>query len=110
FAEQGHVARIAAEAADVALHPAQRGLLVHQAVVAGRAAPAAGQRRVGQEAEGAEPVVDGDHYDAVPDKFGRVVVVAFTGTQRAAVHPDHHGQVSCLVGGGGEHVQVQAVL
>ena len=33
-----HVVRVAAEPRDVALHPAQRGLLVHQAVVAGRAA------------------------------------------------------------------------
>ena len=110
LAEQGHLAGIAAKGADVALHPAQRGLLVHQAVVSGRAARAAGQRRVGQETEGAEPVIDGDHHDAVPDQAGRVVVVALAGAQRAAVHPDHHGQALCLVFGRAEHVQVQAVL
>ena len=57
-----HVARIAAEPADVALHPAHRGLLVEQAEVArravGRLGAESGQR---EEAEHAEPVVHGHH-------------------------------------------------
>jgi hypothetical protein len=50
--------RITAELRDVALDPAQGSLLVHQAVVAGRAARPGGERRVRQEAERAEAVVD----------------------------------------------------
>ena len=48
LAWDGHVARITTELADVALHPAQRGLLIHQPVVAlgGKPRPAGGQRRV----------------------------------------------------------------
>ena len=47
---------IAAEVGDVVAHPAQRRLLVGQAVVADVARRT--QRRMGQEAERAEPVVD----------------------------------------------------
>ena len=59
LARDRDVVRVAAERADVVLHPAQGGLLVHQPVVAGRAAGPRRQRRVGEEAERAEPVVDG---------------------------------------------------
>ena len=70
------VVRVAAELRDVALHPAQRRLLVHQAVVAGRAAGPRGERRVREEAERAEPVVDRDDDDAVRRELGAVVVAA----------------------------------
>ena len=50
FAEDGDVVRVAAEAGDVALHPAQGGLLIHEAVVA-RLAVRVGQGRVRQEAQ-----------------------------------------------------------
>ncbi len=56
----GDPVRVAAELPDVVAHPAQRGLLVHQSVVAGRATGPGGQGGVGQEAEHSEPVVDGD--------------------------------------------------
>jgi hypothetical protein len=59
---QGHVARVAAEGADVGLHPAQRRLLVGEHEVAGVGVV---QRGVAQEAEGAEPVVD-RHDDHLP--------------------------------------------
>ena len=97
-------------AADVALHPAQRGLLVHQPVVAGRPARPAGQRAVGQEAERAEPVVDGDHDHAVLDQGGRVVVVALAGHQGATVDPHHDRPVAPGGARRGVDVQVQAVL
>ena len=95
LAEDRHVVRVAAELRDVALHPAQRGLLVHQAVVAGahgRATPAlsAGCAR---KPEPAEPVVDRDDDRALLDEPRRVVVVALADRQRAAVDPDHHRQV-----------------
>ena len=60
-----HVPRVPSERADVALHPAQCRLLIHQAVRAGQAAWAVGRDRVGEEAQRAEPVVDGDHDHAV---------------------------------------------
>src|ERR1039458_10144323 len=47
LAEDGHITRVAAEPGYVALHPAQRCLLVHQPVVARRAARAAGPWRGG---------------------------------------------------------------
>jgi hypothetical protein len=72
----GDVVRVAAEPADVVPDPAQRALLVHQPVVAGRAAGPRRQRRVGQKPQGAEPVVDGDGRDAIGRQFGRVVVAA----------------------------------
>ena len=55
-----HVVRVAAEPGDVALDPAQRRLLVHQPVVAGRAARPRGERWMREEAERAEAVVDRD--------------------------------------------------
>ena len=90
--------RVAAEAGDVALHPAQGGLLVHQAVVT-RLAVRVGQRRVRQEAERTEPVVDGDHGYAVCHQPGGIVVIAFAGHQRAAVDP-HHDRVAHQPAGG----------
>jgi hypothetical protein len=99
--------RVAAEVRDVALHPAQRGLLVLQAVVT-RLAVRAGQGRVGQEAERAEPVVDRDHGHAVCHQSGGVVVIALAAHQRAAVDPDHDRVAPAA--GGREDVQVQAVL
>jgi len=71
------------------VHPPQRGLLVQQAVVAFR-----GQRRHaeaghGQEAERAEPVVDGDDDDVIGVHDQRpVVLVAGAGGQPAAVDHD----------------------
>jgi hypothetical protein len=112
LAEDGDAAGIAAEAGDVALDPAQRGLLVHQAVVARRAARLGGEGRVGQEAERAQPVVDGDDDHALAHQRRRVIVVALAGHQRPAVNPHHDGPGAEAVLGAGrrEDVQVQAVL
>jgi hypothetical protein len=91
---------VPAELADVALHPAQRGLLVHQAVVAGRPARVAGQGGMREEAERAEPVVDGDHDRAVRYQPGRVIVLAFAEPQSAAVNPDQDWPSSGRPGAG----------
>ena len=117
-----HVVRVAAELADVVLHPAQRRLLVHQPVVAGRATRPRRQRRVGEEAERAEPVVDRDDDGAVRRESGAVVVAAALLGQPAAVDPHQHRQaiaataarqpMVCVTAGqpGRVHVEVQAVL
>ena len=74
LAGDGHVARIAAELIDVALHPTQCGLLIHQPVVAGRAARSRRQRRVSEEPERTEAVVDGDDDRSFGRQLCRVVV------------------------------------
>ena len=56
---------VAAERGDVRLHPLQRRHLVQHPLVAGRVpARLARQLRVREEAEDAEPVVDGHEHDA----------------------------------------------
>jgi hypothetical protein len=74
FPEDRHRLGIAAETADVALDPLQRGSLVHVAIIApdvvGRLLR---QRRMGEEAEPAHPVVHADDHDALPgERIGRV--------------------------------------
>ena len=58
------LAGIAAEVGDVVTHPAQRGLLVGQPVVADRAWRA--ERGMSKEPERAEPIVDRDDDDVAP--------------------------------------------
>ena len=89
FAENGDVQGIATEEEDVVADPAEGGLLVHQAVVAGEAGGAnavvigigflGGESGMSQEAKSAEPVVNGDDDDTVLDHRSRVVIVAFAG-------------------------------
>src|SRR5664280_1668196 len=70
FAEEGHLARIAAERSDVVPHPTERGDLVGQPPVPEARPPLAVQpglvrvleHGMGEEAEQAQPVVDGDHH------------------------------------------------
>ena len=123
LAEDRHVVAVAAELRDVALDPPQRGLLVHEPVVArGLVGRFGAQRRVREEAEEPEAVVQRDDDRALLDQPRRVVVVALAHDQRAAVQPDHHRKALGLLELGlavlllrhlavrGEHVQVQAVL
>lgn len=61
LAHQRDVARIAAKVLDVLLHPVQRRYLIHEAVI-GHAGLGV-RRDVGvEEAQDAEPIVQGDHY------------------------------------------------
>ncbi len=59
------VVRIAAEPGDVVLYPGESGDLVTQAPVPESGADLAHQLRMGQEAEGAQPVIEGDHDHAL---------------------------------------------
>ena len=106
----GDVVRVAAEPADVVLHPAQRRLLVHQPVVARRAAGPRSQRRVGQEPQHAEPVVDRDDHDAVGRQFGAVIVAAGVFRQRAAMDPHQDRPPGVAARRRRVHVEVQAIL
>ena len=115
LAEDRDPVRVPAEPGDVVLHPLQRQLLVHQAVVA-RAAVGGlrAQRRVGEEARRAQSVVDGhDDHVAVDDEPGRVEVVALADRQRTTVDPDHDGEPAPLTSvpvGRCVHVEVETVL
>ena len=94
LAEDGHARRVAPERRDVPLHPAEGGDLVQQAVVARRPVPGLGaQQRVGEIAERAEAVVDGDQHHAALRQPRPVVgdVGAVADGQPAAVDPNQHG-------------------
>ncbi len=125
LAEYGHAPAISSKAGDVVLHPAQRGLLVHEAVVPrGVVGRLRAQRRMREEPEHAEPVVQGDDHDALVHEPDGIVVVALSDEERAAVDPHHHRKplVSVLVtvavvptalivaAGGSEHVEEQAIF
>src|SRR5262249_20598026 len=111
LAADGHLRRVTAEPGDIPVYPGQRRLLVHQAVVA-RLPVRAGQRRVGEEPEDAQPVVDGHHDDTggVHDEAAVVLVRAAVG-QPAAVDPEVHRQPGAGADSGRAlHIEVQAVL
>jgi hypothetical protein len=96
LAEDRHPARVAAEGADVVLHPAQGGLRVGQGQGprAGRALLGA-EGGVGDEAERTQPVVDGDHDDVAEQReLACVVGAARAEDERPAVDPDHDGQAA----------------
>jgi len=69
FAEDRHAAGLASESRDVVLHPSKRANQVESAEIAGAflGRDVAGflQCRVGEPAQHAEPVVDGDDHQAV---------------------------------------------
>src|SRR5215469_8841571 len=65
---------------------------------------------MGEEAKRAEPVVDGDHDDAVRHQPAWVVVVAFAADKAASVYPHHDGQCIAVLPRGPEDIQEQAVL
>ena len=71
----------------------QRGLHVHQAVIAEGMAFRI-QRRMRQEAEQVQPVVQGDdHQLALGDQLGGVIVVGGAVEIAAAMNPDQHRQL-----------------
>ena len=112
LAGDGDVVRIAAELADVALHPTQRRLLIHQPVVAGRAARPRRQRGMGEEPERTEAVVDGDDHGALGGQLRRVVVPRPIGRQATAVDPHEHWatRAATVAERWRVHVQVETIL
>ena len=113
LAEDRDAVGVAAEGRDVVAHPLERRDLIEYAVVAGRAVLGLRrEQRVGEVAEGAEPVVDRDHDRAL--RRERAPVVPLAGTrpedERAPVNPDHDRTPLRRVRRARPHVQVQAVL
>ena len=111
------VARVAAERGDIALHPAERLLLVHQSVVAEVMALGI-ERRMAEIAEQAEAVVDRDDDGragrAALDERAGVIVVALAVEQSAAMDPEQDWKLLAVVGVPvgvrREDVQVETVL
>ena len=113
LAEDRDVAGVAPERRDLVAHPFERGHLVEETLVArcagSRSAEAVAQA---QEAEGAEPVVDGDHHHVPPPGQRRAVVEhlgARAEQEGAAVDP-HQDRPPPPVGRGRPDVQIEAVL
>ena len=106
LAEQGDIVGIAAKRRDVLFHPMQGQLLVFQRRVTGSR-----QRRMAQEPEGAETVIQRHHHRvAFLRQPGTVVLIAATGDEGSAVDKHHH---RCTTPGNPcrcVHVQAQAIL
>ena len=109
LAEDRHVIGVTAEGGDVVPHPFQGHYQIHLAVVPGAAVAAfLAEVRVGDVAERAQSVVDGDQHHALFGEAVRVVVLLGIGGQdreRATVEPDHHRQVFGVLGRGDVKVQ-----
>jgi hypothetical protein len=88
LASERHVVLIAAEVTDILLHPAERCLLVEDAVV-GEGVALGIYRRMRHESKQTQAVVDGD-YDKVAScgKVGAVIGVACAVEVSSSVDPD----------------------
>src|SRR6185312_6201221 len=111
LAEYGNVAWIAAKGRDIALHPFERGYLIHEGEVALRQARAC-QGREREEAEVAEPVIEADQHDsslresAAIVHRGRGPAVYIP----ASIDPHHHRQRPAPCGRGTPDVDVQTIF
>ena len=114
LAEQHHVVRVAAELGDVGLHPFQGLDLVQGAPVAGRMLRVLrGELGMGEEAERAHAVVEGNEDDVLrrPLLAVELRLGAPAFPHAAAEHPHGHRELLLrLAGRLGPYVQVQAVL
>jgi hypothetical protein len=114
LAEDRDVVRVATEGRDVPAHPLQRRELVHQTVVRERTRTLLrGERRVREEAQMAQPVVEADEHDAPARECAAVVHRGRRAAvdEAAAVDPHHHGQARIGARGGRTpHVQIEAVF
>ena len=113
LADDGHVARVAAEIGDVVVHPLQGGDDVEHADVAGVEVFLPADRSEIAESERVEPVVDGaaDHV-AVAGEVLSAVAVLLDGVAAgiaAAVQPDEHGPL-LAVQAGRPDVEAEAVF
>ena len=110
LAEQGDVGRIPAETRDVGLDPTQGGELILQAVIARRTFLI--ERRMSEEAEHPEPIVEADDDDALAGERRTVELPAGAGTEleAAAVDPDHHRLLPSRGRGSSPDVESEAIL
>ena len=113
FAEDGDVPGVAAEGRDIGAHPFQRRRHVHQAIVRGRLAGRSlgGQRRMIEEAQPPQPIIQADDHHAPPGQGRSVVQRRGAGAvdHPPAVNP-HHDRRRLTGAGRPPDVQVQTVL
>mmetsp|Transcript_120775 Transcript_120775/g.376084 ORF Transcript_120775/g.376084 Transcript_120775/m.376084 type:complete len:459 (+) Transcript_120775:183-1559(+) len=111
LAEDGHARRVAAEGRRVLLDPLERGDVVEEAPISGRARRVAAPERVAaEETKGAEAVLH--HKDDYVLRGGQGCAVILGGRaadEATAVDPDHD-RARAPVGGGRVDVHVEAVL
>src|SRR5262249_15407583 len=122
LAEDHHLRAISAERADVRLNPLERGDLIERAVVARRSVLVFSvERRVREESELPQTVIDRDNDDVVLlGELLAVVEVALRSIEgvvvrraeqvRAAVHEEEHRTRPARGLGWGPHVQEEAVF
>ena len=112
LAEDGDIARIAAQAAGMLVHPLQRRHEIENARVSRRGeALVAGAREI-EVAEDIEPVVDRDDDDIIAPREAAAVIPGRVGRpvgEGAAMQPDHDGTLR-RVEARGPDVQRQAIL
>ena len=91
----GHLLRITAEGRDIPLHPAKSRLLVQVAEIGRSVRLFPADLRMGQETQGADPVIDRDHHDPAPrDAFPvKLHFRRITALEAAAEEPDQHGHL-----------------
>jgi hypothetical protein len=108
FTRHRDLVGVTTEPGDIVTHPAQRRLLVGEAVVAN--VPRRAEGRMGQKAQRTESVVERDDDDVAPVRqLAGDVQAAATAGERAAVDPHHHRTV-LVVRRRRPYVQRQAVL
>src|SRR5205085_10771716 len=90
LAEDRDVAGIAAKGLDVRVHPFECGDIVEDAEIGTNV-------RMSQEAEGAKPIVEGDHDHAAPRQRGAVIPIFGSRAAKiaATMDPDHD-RTPCL--------------
>jgi hypothetical protein len=95
--------RIAAKRRDIAFHPSEGQLLIHDAIVARRRRAVCivvvvrigsfcTQCRMSQESQRSKPVVDGNYNHSLFDQTLGIVVIAFTNYECTSMNPEHHWQ------------------
>src|SRR5580698_11597511 len=113
LAEDGDVAGVAAEAADVVAHPLERENDVHHADVAGVSKFFAELREI-EMADGAEAMIERDEDDVAGAREAFAVVggmlLSIAGDESAAVKPDHDGTLCVVVDARRPDVEAKAVF
>ena len=113
FAEDGDIAAVAAEGADIPLHPFQRGDHVEHAVVGdGSASGFFGQQRMRERTETPKAIVERDNDDAALRELRAVIEFGAARAihEPATMYPHHHGPPGVVREVLREHVEREAVL
>ena len=111
FAKQGNVGGVAAKGVNIILHPLQRGDLVKEGEIIDPFAVFPFQRRMGEEPQMPQPIVDGHHHHVAGRQRFAIVRRQAAGAngKPAAVQPDHNRQ-RLSTSGGCPDVKVETIF